>query len=146
MTKKFTLSLSDILSKDADQLKALETGEFTSKKLGEIPFTAIDNDEFKDAKSKSMKQVPNGTGGMRPEVDDSKMQALIIISAVKKDTRSDFTFADKSLQKHLGVETAIGALNQLLSPGEVMRFAGKIQDVSGFTEEAAKEQADEVKN
>lgn len=146
MGKSKFLNLEDILTRDAEELTALQKGEIDSVKLGAIPVTAIDNDEYKQIKKDCMKMVPNGTGGMYPEVDDDKMMLRVVIDAVDKDDRSNFTFANKKLLDHLGVTTAEQAVEKLLSPGEILHAATEIQDLSGFTQKAKKAQEEEVKN
>ena len=144
MSKYATLEM--ILGKDNTDLTAVEQGEFTTKKLGVIPFTAVEHPEYKLAKKDCMKMVPTGTGGMQPELDDDKLMIKVIIEAVDKDQRSTFTFANKELIKKLGLSTADEVVAKLLSPGEIMRFAMEVQNVSGFGPQAQKELADDVKN
>jgi hypothetical protein len=153
--KKF-ISLEDILGKDAAELTAIKQGEFEVDKLGDVPYTAIDSVEYKQIKKDCVKMTPNGTGGMEPEVDDDKMMARVVIAAVHKDTRSNFTFASKALLDKLTeanakegkppVTTADEAISILLSPGEIINFAVKIQSDSGFGQKAAKETQEAVKN
>jgi hypothetical protein len=140
------VSMEDILGRSAADLSPLKEGEFETEKLGVIPFTSIDHSEYKQAKQDAVKFVPNGTGGMIPEVDDDKMMVRIIIRAVDKDKRSDFTFANKQLLDHLGVTTADQAVAALLSPGEIVNFAVAIQDASGFGPKKKKQEAELVKN
>lgn len=142
---KFT-SLEDILGKDAEVLTALKTGEFYTAKLGLLPFTAIDQTEYKNAKKDSMKMVPNRTGGMEPDLDEDKLMALVVIAAVHKDQRSTFSFASKALLEKLGVVTAVDVLAKLLAPGEIQNFAIEVQTASGFGPKAQKEVEDDVKN
>lgn len=145
MTKKF-ISLEEVLGRDTDDLTAVKVGEFKSEKLGAVPFTALDYAEYKQIKKDCVRMVPNGTGGMEPEVDDDKMMVRVIIRAVDKDQRSSFTFANKQLLEKLGVVTADDVTAKLLSPGEIINFAVAIQNESGFGQRAAKEAQDKVKN
>jgi hypothetical protein len=140
------INLEDILTKEVEVLTALKKNEITAEKLGLIPVTAIDSPEYKQIKKDCMKMVPNGTGGMYPEVDDDKMMIRVIIAAVDKDERSNFTFANKQLLDKLGVTTADDAVTKLLSPGEIVNAAADIQDLSGFGQKAKKAQEAEVKN
>jgi hypothetical protein len=144
-TSKF-ISLEDILGRNEDELTALKKGEIEAEKLGTIPVTAIDNLEYKQIKKDCMKMVPNGTGGMYPEVDDDKMMIRVIIAGVDKDDRSNFSFANKQLLDKLGVATADDAVIKLLSPGEIVHAATEIQGISGFGQKAKKAQEEEVKN
>lgn len=143
---KAYISLEDILGRDTEELASIRQGEFESEKLGLIPFSALANPEFKQAKRDCVKMVPNGTGGMTPEVDDDKLMLRIIVAAVGKDPRSTFTFADKALLAKFGVVSAEQAVEKLLSPGEISRFAIAVQNVSGFGPQAAKENEETVKN
>lgn len=140
------INLEDILTKDIEVLTALKQGEVEVEKLGAIPVTAIDNPEYKQVKKDCMKMVPNGTGGMYPEVDDDKMMIRVIIAAVDKDKRSNFTFANKQLLEKLGVTTADEAVTKLLSPGEIVNAATDIQELSGFGQKAKKAREEEIKN
>ena len=70
----------------------------------------------------------------------------IVILAVDKDQRSNFTFANGALLKKLGVHTAEGALSTLLPPGEIVNFAVAVQNASGFGNKAKKKAKDSVKN
>lgn len=143
--KKYA-TLEDILNTDNDNLTKLDTGEYEVDKLGVIPFTAIDHAEHKQIKKDCMKMVPNGTGGMVPELDDDKLMLEVIVTAVDKDPRSNFTFANKGLLDKLGVTTANAAVGLLLKPGEIFNMAIEIQNLSGFGEKAKKEVKDAVKN
>lgn len=145
VVKKF-LSLEDILARDTDELVAIKEGEFESEKLGLIPFSALSNPEFKVAKRECVKMVPNGTGGMVPEVDDDKLMLRVIVTAVHKDKRSTFTFMEKALLEKFGVVSADQVVEKLLSPGEISRFAVAVQNVSGFGPQAQKEVKEQVKN
>lgn len=140
------INLEDILTKEVEQLTALKKGEIEAEKLGTIPVTAIDNSEYKQIKKDCMKMVPNGTGGMVPEIDDDKMMIRVITAAVDKDERSDFSFANKQLLDHLGVVTADEAVAKLFSPGEILYASADIQEISGFGKKAKKAQEEEVKN
>lgn len=144
-------SLEMVLGKEAEELTAVEQGEFTTKKLGVVPYTAIDHKEYKAAKKDCMKMIPNGTGGMVPDLDDDKLMVKIIIAAVDKDTRTDFTFANEALIKKLqaanpGIVSADQVVTKLLSPGEIYKFAVEVQNASGFGADAKKELKDDVKN
>lgn len=145
MAKKF-LSLEDVLGKDTEALTAVKQGEFETDKLGAVPYTAIDQPEYKQIKKDCVRMVPSGTGGMEPEVDEDKMMVRVVIRAVDKDQRSSFTFANKQLLEKLGVTTADEAVAKLLAPGEIVNFAVAIQNDSGFGKKAAKEVQDKVKN
>lgn len=140
------LTLKDILGRNKDDLTSVKYDEFETEKLGVVPFASIDFEENKQIKKDCMRMIPNGTGGMTPDLDDDKMMIRIIVAAVDKDPRSDFTFANKELLAHLGVTTADEAVQKLLSPGEIYRFAMKVQDASGFTDKAKKEVKEAVKN
>jgi len=143
--KKY-VTLEDILGKDLAELTALAKGEFATEKLGVIPFTALDHTEYKQAKKDCMKIVPNGTGGVVPDLDDDKLMLKTIIAAVDKDDRSSFTFANKQLLEKLGVATADAAVAKLLSPGEIFKMAIEIQNISGFGQKAQEELKEAVKN
>jgi hypothetical protein len=90
--------------------------------------------------------VPNGTGGMIPELDDDKLMVKVIVTAVDKDQRSNFTFANKDLLKKLGVVSADEAVSKLLSPGEIYNMAMEVQELSGFGPKAKKNTEEAVKN
>ncbi|HMM21075.1 MAG TPA: hypothetical protein PKA10_10075 [Selenomonadales bacterium] len=143
---KTYVSLEDVLGRDSDELTAIKQGEFPSEKLGLIPFSALANPEFKQAKRDCVKMTANGAGGMTPEVDDDKLMLRIIVAAVGKDRRSTFTFADKALLAKFGVAGAEQVVEKLLSPGEISRFAIAVQTVSGFGPQAARENEEAVKN
>jgi len=145
MSNNFT-SLDMILTKDTEELTSLKTGEFESEKLGLIPYTAIDHPEYKRNKRDCVKLIPDGSGGRKPDVDDDKLMVRLVIDAVDKDNRSDFTFANKKLLEKLNVVSAEKAVSKLLQPGEIYEFAMDIQDLSGFGKRARKKQEEEVKN
>lgn len=145
-TVKVFVTLEDILGKESDELTAVNKGEFKTEKLGLVPFTAVDHTEYKEAKKSAMKMVPNGTGGMTPDLDDDKLMVRLVIAAVGKDERSTFTFASKALIEKLGVVTADQAVSKLLSPGEIYKLAVEIQNISGFGQKAAEETKEAVKN
>lgn len=145
MGNNFT-TLDKILSQDTEELTSLKKSEFEAEKLGLIPYTAIDHSEYKKNKKECVKMVPDGTGGMEPDVDDDKLMVKLIIDAVDKDDRSDFTFANKDLLKKLDLVTAEAAVSKLLQPGEIYEFAVDVQNLSGFGKKAKKEQEEEVKN
>jgi hypothetical protein len=148
--KKY-VSLEDILSRDAEELAELKTGEFQTEKLGLIPFTALEQSEFKIIKKDARKQVSDGKGGQTIDVDEDKLAVRSIIAAVDKDKRSSFTFANRELiqklqQKDSAVTTADDVVSKLLSPGEIYRFANEIEKTSGFSKEAKEETEAAVKN
>lgn len=147
---KFT-SLDLILNKDVQELTALQEGEFHTEKIGTIPFTALDHAEYKQAKKDCFKMVraadeKGRKGKMVPDLDDDLLMVRVIIAAVNKDKRSDFTFANKQLLEKLGVATADAVVSKLLSPGEIVNFAMDIQELSGFGDGAEEELEEEVKN
>jgi hypothetical protein len=90
-------SLEDILGKDTEELTAQAEGEFKSTKLGLIPFTAISNPEYKAAKKSCMKVDVTSKGRATVDLDDDKLKLKIIVDAVDKDKRSNFTFANQKL-------------------------------------------------
>lgn len=148
MSKGYT-SLDLILGKDKKELEALQQGEFTSQKVGVIPYTALSHGEYKQSKKECLTMTKVETGRkskMVPDLDDDKLMIRVIIAAVDKDDRSDFTFANKGLLKHLGVTTADQVVAKLLAPGEIVNLAMDIQELSGFGDEADEELKDEVKN
>jgi len=150
MEKKY-ITLAEILTKDDATLTAIKNSEFESVKIGCIPFSAINHDEYKVAKKSCITYTKVKGGRMTPEMDDDKLQLLVIIAAVEKDKRSDFTFASKKLfdkLKAAGMEvnTAEGAVKALLSPGEIANFAIDVQETSGFGPQAVAEDAEEIKN
>lgn len=142
------LNLNDILGRDNEELTKLETGEFFVAKLqGKVPWTAITQPEYKAAK-KGCLNIKKAKRGQQPEMDfdDDKMKVRLIIEAVDKDTRSDFSFANKQLLDKLGVMSAEQALEKLVSPGEIHNWAVEIQDASGFSDNAQEETAEDIKN
>lgn len=140
------ISLEEILGRDDAALSTLTQGTFDTQALGTVPFTSVDYAEYKDMKKACMKMVPNGTGGMQPDLDDDKLMVLLIIEAVHKDQRSTFTFRDKRLHDKLGTLTDVAAASKLLKPGEIVKFALEIQNASGFGQKAQKAMSDAVKN
>ncbi|AYP68449.1 tail protein XkdN-like [Bacillus phage vB_BboS-125] len=140
------VTLEDILGKDTKDLTALKKGEFETERLGHVPYTALDHEEYKEIKKACMKMVPTGDGGMRPEVDDDKLMIKAILEAVDKDDRSSFTFYNKELLAKVGVNTAEGAVGKLLAPGEIYNFAMGVQNISGFGKKKSKEMREAVKN
>lgn len=144
-TPKF-LSLEEILGKDTEELTREAQGHFTASKLGTIPFTAISYDDYKQAKKDCVTYDQDDNGVIHTKVDDDKLMTKIVILAVDKDKRSDFTFANGALLKKLGVFTAEMVLGKLLSPGEIVDFAVKVQDASGFGTKKKKQVKDSVKN
>lgn len=146
VTEKHFLTLEDILGRDNEDLTPLCEDEFETDKLGTIPFTSIDHDEYKQAKRDCVKITPDGNGGVKTDVDDDRLMVKLVVLAVDKDKRSNFTFANKSLLQKLGVMTAEGAVVKLLKPGEIVNFAVKIQNASGFGKKKQKEDSEAVKN
>lgn len=140
------VTLEAILGKDQEVLTALKQGEYQTEKLGLLPFSAVDHDEYKQAKKDCLKMVKDGTGGMVPDLDDDKLMIKVIVAAVDKDKRSNFTFADKQLIGKLGVITADQAVATLLSPGEIYNLAMEVQTISGFGAKAKANLEEEVKN
>lgn len=140
------ISLEEILGKDVTELSTLTQGTFTTQAIGTIPYTSVDFDEYKAMKKSCVTMVPNGTGGMKPEVDDDKLMQLLIVEAVDKDERSTFTFRDKRLLDKFGVLKDVAVVGKLLKPGEILQFALAIQNDSGFGKQAQKEASDAVKN
>jgi hypothetical protein len=140
------LSLEDVLGLEGSVLSELRQDVIETEKLGDIPVTALDNPEYKQAKKDCMKMVKDGTGGMQPDLDDDLLMLKVIVAAVNKDQRSNFTFANKKILDKLGVVTSTEAVEKLLSPGEIYKAAMVVQDISGFGEKAKKQQEEEVKN
>lgn len=140
------LSLEEILGMDTDKLTAEKQGHFVTDKLGAIPFTAISYDDYKQAKKDCVSYSQDDNGVIQTKVDDDKLMTKIVILAVDKDPRSNFTFANGALLKKLNVHTAEGALCKLLPPGEVVNFAVAVQNASGFGNKAKKKVKDSVKN
>lgn len=140
------LSLEEILGKDTEELTREAQGQFITSKLGTIPFTAISYDDYKQAKKDCVTYDQDDNGVIQTKVDDDKLMTKIVILAVDKDKRSDFTFANGALLKKLGVFTAEMALGKLLSPGEIVNFAVKVQNASGFGTKKKKQVKDSVKN
>lgn len=141
------ISLKQILSKDAADLEPVEEGIFKSESLGAIPFTSLTLPEHKQAKKDCVTYVKRGKQ-MVPDIDEDRLMQKVIVTAVDKDQRSDFTFASKELLKHLGITTAEQAVQKLLKPGEIYDFAMAIQDKSGFgdSDRVDDETADAIKN
>lgn len=147
---KFT-SLDMILNKEVQELEALQEGEFVAEKIGKVAYTALSFDEYKQAKKDCFKMVRSQEGKGRkgkmvPDLDDDKLMVKVIIAAVDKDQRSDFTFANKAILDKLGVNTADQAVAKLLAPGEIVNFAMDVQELSGFGDGAEEELSEEVKN
>lgn len=143
------IKLADILSKDIAELKHMQQGEMVTRKLGLVEFTQVDHAEHKQAKIDSTHMIPNpdkSGGAYVPDIDDDQLMIKLIVIAVDKDTRSDFTFANAELLKKLGVTTAEQAVQALVDPGEIYAMAVKIQNISGFGPERQKEIKAEVKN
>ncbi|TVX92224.1 phage tail assembly chaperone [Paenibacillus agilis] len=142
------LSLDDILTRDTKDLAKLPQGEFFVTKLqGKVPWTTVDQPEYKAAKKGCFKLKPTKKG-QKPEMDfdDDKLKIRLIIEVVDKDPRSDFTFASKPLLEKLGVTTAEQAVERLVSPGEIHNWAMEIQETAGFSDEAQEEAAEDIKN
>lgn len=146
MTTKKMVTLEDILGRDSAVLTAVKTGDFEAEKLGTVPWAAPDDEEFKQIKQDCRKQVPDGTGGINFEVDEDKLMRRLVIRAVDKDTRSNFTFASKQLLEKFEVKTADQVVGRLLLPGEIVEFAVEIQNAMGFGKKADKERENAVKN
>lgn len=140
------LSLDEILGKDTKELTAEKQGYFETERLGAIPFTSISYEDYKLAKKDCLSYEQNDDGVITTKVDDDKLMVKIVVLAVDKDNRSDFTFANKALLGKLGVFTAEGALGKLLSPGEIVNFAVAVQNASGFGSKNKKKVKDSVKN
>lgn len=140
------LSLEEILGKDTEELTREAQGHFTTSKLGTIPFTAISYDDYKQAKKDCVTYEQDDNGVIQTKVDDDKLMTKIVILAVDKDKRSNFTFANGALLKKLGVFTAEMALGKLLSPGEIVNFAVSVQNASGFGTKKKKQVKESVKN
>lgn len=152
MGNNFT-TLDKVLAINDSDLAKLKKGEFETEKLGLLPYTAIDHNEYKKAKRECIKMIPDGTGGMEADIDDDKLMVKLIIEAVDKDDRSDFSFANKQLLAKLNkafpdkdIVTAEQAVAALLSPGEIYNMAIEIQNLSGFGKKAQKKIEEEVKN
>lgn len=148
------ISLEEVLGMNQEDLTALKKGTFNAEKLGTVAFCEIDANEYKTIKKDCMKMVPDpkgNRGAMTPELDDDKLMLKLVVAAVDKeskqpDARSNFTFANKQLLEKLGVVTADSAAMKLLSIGEIYQAAMEIQEVCGFTDKAAAEEAEEIKN
>jgi hypothetical protein len=138
------VSLDQVLKLGTEELNNVRQGVFSTRKIGLIPYSGINNDEFKSARKDSVKI--SGKKDNEIEIDDTKMMISVIISAVDKDKRSDFSFANKELLTKLGVFSAEAAVNILLDPGEVVNMATEIQDISGFSQTAITKVEDDVKN
>lgn len=147
MAELKVISLEDVLGKDAADLQQLKQDMIDVEKLGgALPVSALENPEYKTIKKDCMTFVTDKTGGMKPEIDDDKLMLRVIVAAVDKDKRSNFTFANKKLLEKLGVTTADQAVEKLLSPGEIFNAAMVVQDISGFGQKAKKAAKEEVKN
>jgi hypothetical protein len=140
------ISLEDVLGKQDDLLTALKQDTIETAKLGKLPVTQLDNTEYKTIKKDCMSFVKGPNGRMQPDLDDDKLMLEVVIKAVDKDTRSNFTFADKKLLEKLGVTTATQAAEKLLSPGEIFNAAMIVQEISGFGQNAEAQVKDDVKN
>lgn len=91
------LSLEEILGMDTADLTAEKQGFFHSEKLGDIPYTAISYDDYKQAKKDCVTYDQDENGVIQTKVDDDKLMTKIVILAVDKDQRSNFTFANGAL-------------------------------------------------
>lgn len=140
------LSLEEILGMDTAELTAEKQGHFHTEKLGDIPYTAISYDDYKQAKKDCVTYSQDDNGVIQTKVDDDKLMTKIVILAVDKDKRSNFTFSNGALLAKLGVFTAEGALGKLMAPGEIVNFAVAVQNASGFGNKAKKKVKDSVKN
>lgn len=140
------LSLEDVLGRDPDEMKAVAQGQYDTEKLGTVPYSALTYAEYKQAKKDCVKFTPDNSGGISTEIDDDRLMVKILLLAVDKDTRSNFTFANKQLLEKFGAATAEALVGILLSPGEIVNFAVAVQNASGFGKKKQKENADAVKN
>lgn len=140
------LSLEEILGMDTETLTAEKQGHFQTEKMGAIPYTAISYDDYKQAKKDCVTYSQDDNGVIQTKVDDDKLMTKIVILAVDKDKRSNFTFSNGALLSKLGVFTAEGALGKLMAPGEIVNFAVAVQNASGFGNKAKKKVKDSVKN
>jgi hypothetical protein len=140
------ISLEQVLGRDTTELSTATEGTFTTKTLGNIPYTSVDFEEYKAMKKACTKMVPNGTGGMTQDIDDDKLMIMLIVEAVDKDKRSTFTFRNGELLKKIGKLTDEGAVKFLLKPGEIVNFAIAIQNASGFGKKAQEAASEAVKN
>ena len=95
------LSLEEILGMDTADLTAEKQGFFHSEKLGDIPYTAISYDDYKQAKKDCVTYDQDENGVIQTKVDDDKLMTKIVILAVDKDQRSNFTFANGALLKKI---------------------------------------------
>lgn len=140
-------SLEFVLGKESGELVGLAQDVIEVEKLGTLPISAISNPEYKVIKKECMsfKKAEKG-GRMVPELDEDKLMLAIVIEAVHKDERSNFTFRSKELLAKLGVITAEQAAEAMLSPGEIFKAAIKVQDLSGFGDKAEEEAREEIKN
>jgi len=150
------LSLDVVLGRNTLELAELPTGEFYVSRLGGlVPWTAIDQNEYKNAKKGCLTLKAAGKGRQDVEFDDDKMKVRLIVAAVDKDKRSDFSFASKQLLDKLTeasvakggdkINTAEQAVAFLVSPGEIHDWAMDIQDAAGFADKDD-ELADDIKN
>lgn len=144
--EKTFISLEDILDRDLDELKAVANSEFETEKIGSVPYSAITYAEYKQAKKDCVRFEPDGSGGVKTEIDDDRLMIKIILASVDKDKRSNFTFASKTLLEKLNVSTAEAAVGTLLSPGEIVNFAIAVQNISGFGKKKQKDDSEAIKN
>ncbi|MGG3803170.1 phage tail assembly chaperone [Metabacillus fastidiosus] len=142
------VSLDFALKMSSEALESVVQDTIEARKLGgKLPISSLDNPTYKKVKKDCVKMEPTGKNGrLQPQIDDDKLMVLVVVEAVDRDTRSDFTFKNPQLLEKLGVVSAAAACEKLLDPGEIMKAAMKVQDISGFTEDAAEERAEEVKN
>jgi len=139
--KKY-ITMEDILGKDSNELLVEKQGEFKTERVGVIAYACPENDEL--AKMRKDCRVYDKHGDW--EVDSEKLMVRLIVTAVDKDKRSTFTFANKELLTKLGVVTADAAVQKLLLPGEINEMAAQIQTDMGFGKKAEDERAETVKN
>jgi hypothetical protein len=146
-------SVEQILAMDTAELVAVKQGEFPTKKLGLVPYTALDHTEYKQAKKDCVKIEPDdrAPGGVRIDMDEDKLMIRAIIAAVDKDKRSNFTFASKDLINKLQqadptVVSADQVVNKLLSPGEIYDFAVAVQNLSDLGTKAEIKAEENAKN
>jgi hypothetical protein len=138
-------TLDQILKKDDEALASVLQGEYETRKLGLLPYSGVNNYEYQQSK-KDCVTMKQGTDGPDVDIDDDKLMRLLVIQAVDKDKRSDFTFLNSDLLKKLGVISAVEAVNKLLDPGEIYQMAVDIQNLSGFGKKAEKKLEESVKN
>lgn len=144
------VSLHDILARPAEELAEIGKGTFTTRKLGIIPYSAPSANEMGAIQRKCM-TLTTVKKQQQVELDQVRMQILMIIDAVHKDERSDFTFKSPELLAHLqeaepGIVSAEHAVNFLLSVGEINAWATEMQLTMGMTEEQLEAEMNATKN